>query len=209
MCGIAGFVDFSSATTSQDSLLKMQKALSHRGPDDCGNFYAPPVGLCHTRLSIIDLSAKAHQPMAHDEWVLVYNGEIYNFQEMREDLIRRGHTFGSSSDTEVVLSAYKEWKEKAIERFNGMFAFALFNRESNRLILARDRLGVKPLYYYFDGEHFIFASEIKAIQQSPFFKKDISHEALKDYLHFGYVTGQQTIWKNCYRLLPGQYMAVD
>ena len=210
MCGFAGFVEFSLSKISKDDLMSMQKAISHRGPDDTGCFIENGVGLAHARLSIIDLSEKAHQPMVQDDLVLAYNGEIFNFKEIREELRSFGHRFQSDSDTEVVLKAYKQWGKDSLLKFNGMFAFAIYNRREKTIFLARDRLGIKPFFYYRDETKIVFSSEIKAIRQVRSLDgKGLSLEALEDYLQFGYTTGMQTIWKNFYRLLPGEYMQVD
>lgn len=209
MCGFAGFIDLERPFSLQEDLMKMQKSILHRGPDDTGYFYSPGIGLCHTRLAILDLSQKAHQPMRRGFLTLVYNGEIFNYRSLYRELKELGHVFESQSDTEVVLAAYQEWGERALERFNGMFALAIYDEKKKRMFLARDKRGIKPLYYYYDGNHFIFASEIKAIQKSPHFRKNLSLRALGDYLHFGYIAGEQTIWENTHRLLPGQYMVID
>lgn len=209
MCGLAGFIDFQSPQTPPEILLKMQKALGHRGPDDRGHNYHPAVGLAHTRLSILDLSPKAAQPMSRGALTLVYNGEIYNYEVLRKELIEAGYVFDSHSDTEVVLAAYQAWGKAALQKFDGMFALAIYDRSKQELFLARDRLGVKPLFYYKTPEHFLFASEIKAIECHPAFRKRISAQGLNDYLQFGYITGEETIWAGCRRLLPGQSIMVD
>ncbi len=209
MCGFAGFVDFNEPYSTREDLIKMQKSILHRGPDDAGYFYSPGIGLCHARLSILDLSQKAHQPMRRGFLTLVYNGEIFNYRELCRELEKLGHAFESKSDTEVVLAAYQQWGDRALERFNGMFALAIYDEENKKIFLARDKRGIKPLYYYCDENHFIFASEIKAIQKSPHFKKNISLPAVGDYLHFGYINGNQTVWEHTRKLLPGQYMVVN
>ena len=209
MCGIAGFVEFSSPQANCDDLIAMQKTIPHRGPDDNGHYFEPGLGLCHTRLSIIDLSERAHQPMQKDGLTILYNGEIYNYRKLKKELINLGHQFKSDSDTEVLLEAYREWGEGALLRLNGMFAFAIYDRNKSILFLARDKTGVKPLVYYFDNSCFVFASEIKAIKTYPYFQKNLSMVALDRYLRFGYVTGKQTIWENCFCLLPGEYLTVD
>jgi asparagine synthase (glutamine-hydrolysing) len=209
MCGLVGFIDFKSPQTSPEVLQKMQKALGHRGPNDRGHSYSPAVGLAHTRLSILDLSAKAAQPMSRGTLTIVYNGEVYNYEALRRELSEAGYTFNSNSDTEVILAAYQAWGKAALTKFDGMFALAIYDRSKQELFLARDRLGVKPLFYYKTPEHFLFASEIKAIACHPGFRKRVCSRGLRDYLQFGYINGEETIWDGCRRLLPGQSMTVD
>ena len=209
MCGLAGFIEFSGSQASCDDLIAMQETIAHRGPDDKGYYFEPGLGLCHRRLSIIDLSEKAHQPMQRDGLTILYNGEIYNYRELKNELTVLGHSFVSHSDTEVVLEAYREWGKEALLRFNGMFAFAIYDHKEGNLFLARDKAGVKPLVYYFDNSCFVFASEIKAITAYPYFQKKLSKVGLEHYLRFGYLTGKQTIWENCFCLLSGQCLTVN
>src|SRR3989339_1534797 len=164
MCGINGF-NFSN----EELIRKMNAKVKHRGPDGDGVFVCGDASLGHTRLSIIDLSEKASQPMfSRDEsLVLVFNGEIYNFQEIRDELRKKGHQFRSNSDSEVILNSYIEYGVDCVQKFNGIFAFAIFDKKNKSLFLARDRMGVKPLYYYWDNNKFIFSSEIKAILEYP------------------------------------------
>ena len=151
MCGIAGFYDLSKITNSE-TLEEVTQCLHHRGPDDTGHFFIDSntghIGLGHKRLSIVDTSSAGHQPMQFDNLVIVYNGEIYNYREIRDDLIKEGYTFISSGDTEVALKAFHRWGEEALAKFNGMFAMALYDKTKEKLLLARDRMGVKPLFYY-------------------------------------------------------------
>ena len=152
MCGIAGIVDFASEV-DEDLLKRMTEAIKHRGPDDEGYFIDKEVGLGHRRLSIIDLKT-GHQPIHNENesiWI-VHNGEIYNFKELRENLEKNGHKFYTNSDTEVIVHAYEEWGENCVKRFNGMFAFAIWDSNKKHVFLARDRFGIKPLYYYFDDK---------------------------------------------------------
>ena len=209
MCGFAGFIEFIKPSADCKDLLRMQKTIEHRGPDDRGYYFEPGVGLCHARLAIIDLSDKAHQPMRRGDLTLLYNGEIYNYREIRKELADLGHTFQSNSDTEVLLEAYREWGKDILLRLNGMFAFAIYDHKKRKLFLARDRLGIKPLFYYLDEFCFVFSSEIKAIKAYPGFIKKISQEGLRNYLEFGYTTGAQTIWENVSRVLPSQSVSVD
>lgn len=220
MCGICGIKYFDDRKVKFDLLLEMTNTLYHRGPDDEGYFInqkhdgqSPKwkfingdgnVGLGHRRLSIIDLSS-GHQPLSNEDnsiWV-TFNGEIYNFKELREDLEKKAHHFRTKSDTEVIVHAYEEWGRQCVEKFRGMFAFAIWNEKNQVLFLARDRLGIKPLYYYIDDQKFIFGSEIKAIIQDGSVKREINLEALSDYLSFLYVPGPKSIFKNIYKLLPG------
>lgn len=209
MCGFAGFAEFSEPFSSREDLLAMQNAIRHRGPDDQGYFFETGIGLCHARLAVIDLTKNAYQPMRRNDLTVVYNGEIYNYQEIREELIRLGHSFESSSDTEVLLHAYRQWGKEILTRLNGMFAFAIYDHKKKTLFLARDKVGIKPLFYYYDSRRFIFGSEIKTMTAYPHFRKRLSDVALKNYLLFGYTTGKETIWQDCCRLLPGHYMEVD
>ena len=160
MCGINGF-----SWQDGDLAMKMNEATKHRGPDDEGVYADGAVSLGHVRLSIIDLSHRGHQPMANEDesiWI-VHNGEIYNFEDLREELIRKGHTFTSRTDTEVIIHAYEEYGLESVVRFNGMWAFSIYDKRKNILILNRDRFGIKPLYYYLDHEKIIFSSMIAGI----------------------------------------------
>ena len=172
MCGISGIVDYNHILIQEERITRMLGSLAYRGPDDRGQWTGlsnggsgprASVGLGHQRLSIIDLSAAGHQPMSNEDdsvWI-AYNGEIYNFQELKAQLIQKGHRFKSDTDTEVIVHLYEEDGLKAVERLNGMFAFAIWDEKINRLWVCRDRVGIKPLVYYWDGETFAFASEIK------------------------------------------------
>jgi len=208
MCGIVGIWNYNNKV-SKDILERMRNKLVHRGPDDSGIFIDQNVGLAHQRLSIIDLSDLGHQPMVDNELIVVLNGEIYNFQEIRKELEKKGHKFESNSDTEVLLKSYREWGKKAVDGFRGMFAFAIFDKRERKIILCRDRVGVKPLYYYFDNNLFIFASEIKAIVEHPAVKRELSYEALSLFLQFGYIPAPHSIFKNIYKLEPGYFLEID
>jgi asparagine synthase (glutamine-hydrolysing) len=203
MCGIAGFVDFSDSS-NHEVLNKMVSLLSHRGPDDIGaELYqntSCSVGFAQARLSILDVSRLGHQPMHYEQLSIVFNGEIYNFKTIREELVSLGYTFGTQSDTEVILKAYKQWGTEAVHKFIGMFAIVLFNRDNQEIVVIRDRTGVKPLYYYWDGNTFLFASEIKALHVHPSFQKIIDNAALRSFFHYGYVPGPETIFDNCKKL---------
>ncbi|MBW2990855.1 asparagine synthase (glutamine-hydrolyzing) [Candidatus Woesearchaeota archaeon] len=206
MCGICGF-------NWEDKALvkKMAKAIAHRGPDSEG-YYVNKISLGHKRLKIIDLSAKASQPMHNKNqttWI-VYNGEVYNFKEIRKKLEKKGYKFKSASDTEVVLYAYQAWGAKCLEMFNGMFAFCIYDLKKKKLILARDRIGIKPLYYYYNKKKkkFIFASEIKAILQHKI-KRQANKRAIVDYLTFQNIMDDKTFFSGIRLLLPGKYMVFD
>ena len=164
MCGIAGIFNRDGRPADRDVLISMTRAMHHRGPDDEGIFLDRQVGLGHRRLSIIDRAA-GHQPMCNEDetvWI-VFNGEIYNFQEIREDLVAQGHRFRTRSDTEVIVHLYEDLGEGCVQRLHGMFAFAVWDRRTDTLLLARDRMGIKPLYYHAGRHAFVFASEIRAL----------------------------------------------
>jgi len=212
MCGIVGIWGFQNRVSSE-ILKKMGDTLSHRGPDDTGLFVDEQnnIVLGHRRLSIIELSLLGHQPLANDDeslWI-TYNGEVYNYKEIREELRIRGYKFKSNSDTEVVLKAYQEWGIKAVQKFRGMFAFAIWDKKKGKLIVFRDRAGVKPLYYYFDDQIFIFASEIKTIIAYPGFKKELDFSALFLFFRYGYIPAPYSVFKNIHKLEPGHFLEID
>lgn len=209
MCGICGFV--SKNTITLETLKRMNDTMYHRGPDDSGEEIYPTfdgymVGLAQRRLSILDLSALGHQPMhSKDKRIsVVYNGEIYNFQEIKEEL--EDYPFGSSCDTEVILAAYLKWGIKCVNKFNGMFAIALFDRKTGELYLVRDRIGKKPLYYWLEDGNMVFASELKPIIECPGFEKKIRTEVVSRYLYHQYLNAPDTIFANVYKLEPGMVL---
>ena len=221
MCGICGIVDFSGTPINQDLMRQMSNTLTHRGPDDEGYYFnkqkitnsgqrienRPSVALAHRRLSIIDLDT-GHQPMSNEDgtiWI-VFNGEIYNFIELRNFLKKRGHRFKTRSDTETIIHAYEEWGENCVEKLRGMFAFAIWDEKQKKLLLARDRIGIKPLYYYINNQKLTFGSEIKAILQDHTVKKEINLKALSDYLSLLYVPTPKTMFKGIYKLPPGHIL---
>lgn len=211
MCGIAGILNLDGSPASPVVLKRMTDAIAHRGPDGEGHFTDSNLGLGHRRLAIIDLSPAAHQPMLSRDgrYAVTYNGEIYNFQELRLELEALGHQFHSRSDSEVLLNACAEWGEAALDRFNGMFAFALWDKRERRLFLARDRYGIKPLYYTRCGNVFLFASEIKAFLAHPVFRVELDKEALIEYFTFQNFFTDRTLFQGV-RLLPaGCHMTVD
>jgi asparagine synthase (glutamine-hydrolysing) len=209
MCGICGFIDYKSGSNTQ-VLDNMISTLHHRGPDDrgCDTFYGDNaiVGLGHTRLSIIDISHAGHQPMNFEHLSIVLNGEIYNYKEIKNDLMELGHKFISGSDTEVVLHAFAEWGYSCLSRFVGMFVFVILNKKTLEIAIVRDRAGVKPLFYYWKDDLFLFSSELKAFHQHSRFVKTINDKAVHQYMDFGYVPSPYCIFENCAKLEPGHIL---
>jgi asparagine synthase (glutamine-hydrolysing) len=205
MCGIVGIFNLNGEPVSQVILRKMTSAIEHRGPDGEGFYIDSFVGLGHRRLAIIDLSPAGHQPMATEDgnYIIIYNGEVYNFQELRTELESLGHQFRSKTDTEVVLHAYVRWGEECVKRFNGMFAFAIWDKTRQELFLARDRYGIKPLYYIFTGPTLIFASEQKAIITHPAVRREIDLEGLIEYFTFQNIFTDRTLLKGIKIFPPG------
>lgn len=203
MCGICGIYNLKGEPVSAVYVRQMMEAIAHRGPDGEGMFTDGAVGLGHRRLAVIDLSPAGHQPMITGDgrYALIYNGEVYNFQELRLVLESLGHQFRSRTDAEVVLHAYAEWGQKCVERFNGMFAFAVWDKGRHELFLARDRYGMKPLYYAFCGDCFLFASEQKAILTHPSVSREIDLEALLEYFTFQNLFTDKTLLKGI-KLFP-------
>lgn len=221
MCGIAGIYNLDGEPVATGFLKDMTDVIAHRGPDGEGFYTDGPVGLGHRRLAIIDLSAAGRQPMANEtaDLIIIYNGEVYNFQELQIELQALGHKFQSRTDSEVVVHAFEQWGERCVERFNGMFAFAIYDRRTStkqnghpaggRLFLARDRYGVKPLYYYHRDGVFLFASEIKAILKHPAVQTRVSYPALSEYFTFQNIFTDLTLFEGI-RLLPaGHTLTVD
>jgi asparagine synthase (glutamine-hydrolysing) len=214
MCRIVGWKQEGQySERSDDNLLihSMTGSLIHGGPDGDGVFIDTDEGIAlgHTRLAILDLSDYGHQPMSSDDWVITFNGEIYNFQSIKEELISLGYTFNSNSDTEVVLKAFDCWDVAAIDKFRGMFAFALWNKLTKRFILCRDRLGVKPLYYYHKDGLFMFSSEMKAFHMHPDFDKEIDHSGLPFYFKKGYFNESSCIYKYVRKVPPASILELD
>jgi asparagine synthase (glutamine-hydrolysing) len=212
MCGIAGFIDFRRGS-GIEVLRKMTDAMTHRGPDDSGYevFDAPEavIGLGQRRLSILDLSPLGHQPMHFGDLVVDFNGEIYNFKEIRKELEEKGYTFTSWSDTEVILKGYHCWGMDVVHKFIGMFAIALYDRSAEKVILIRDRAGVKPLYCYRKAEILLFGSELKALYEHPAFEKKIDANSLALFLQFSYIPAPHSIFRDTFKLLPGHYLVLD
>lgn len=211
MCGIAGLINLNGDAVSPVILKRMTDAIAHRGPDGEGQWIEGNVGLGHRRLAIIDLSPMGHQPMisADHRYAFTYNGEIYNFRELRTELEAAGYSFRSKTDTEVVLYALAHWGAAALDRFNGMFAFALWDRKERRLTLARDRYGIKPLYVARQGNRFWFASEQKAILSDAQFRRTLDKPALLEYFTFQNIFTDRTLLEDIQLLPPGHYMTID
>ena len=212
MCGIVGVVDRTKTTTSE-ILQTMTDTLHHRGPDDSGYTFVENenyhLGLGHRRLSILDLSSHGHQPMTYEHLSIVYNGEVYNFQEIKKELEESGYSFDSYSDTEVILKAFHKWGIESVHKFRGMFAFTVYDSKKESIYIFRDRVGVKPLYYYQKNGLFLFASELKALVAYHGFDKQLNKDALSMYLQFGYIHAPHTIYEDTYKLLPGHYIKYD
>lgn len=203
MCGIAGVFNINGEPVSPVIIRKMTDSIKHRGPDAEGFYIDSFIGLGHRRLSIIDLSSAGHQPMVSEDrqYVIAYNGEVYNYREIRMELEALGYNFRSKTDTEVLLYAYITWGISCIERFNGMFAFAIWDKTKQELFLARDRYGIKPLYYTFQGQKFLFASEQKAVLSHPEVRREIDYEALLEYFTFQNIFTDKTLLKGI-KMLP-------
>lgn len=212
MCGLTGFVDFTKKSNIE-ILNKMVSILNYRGPDDNGaemyDLGYAVVGLGHTRLSIMDISPAGHQPMHFEHLRIVFNGEIYNFNEIKNDLIQLGHQFKSESDTEVILHAFAEWGDVCVKKFIGMFVFVILDKKTNEITIIRDRAGVKPLYYYWENDLLLFASELKAFHKHPSFIKKINKDAVFQYFDFGFIPSPNCIFENCKKLNPGHILKLD
>ncbi len=214
MCGITGFVDFNKKIY-REQLINSCNSIKHRGPDDSDTVFLETadafIGFGHRRLAILDLSPLGHQPMFSDDKsvIIVLNGEIYNFKEIRIDLIAKGYHFSSNSDTEVVLKAYQQYGVDCLHKFIGMFAIIIYDINLQKVFLIRDRVGVKPLYYYFADGCLLFASELKAFHQFPNFKKEIDDVALSLFFKYGYIKAPYTIFNNAHKLLPGHFATLN
>ena len=211
MCGICGIVNFNDSDPVDGlTIERMTEALAHRGPDDAGYFVEGRAGLGHRRLSIIDLSG-GKQPIYNEDRsaAIVFNGEVYNYRTLASALIAAGHTFKTRSDTETILHAYEEYGDACVDELRGMFGFAIWDRAKRRLLLGRDRLGVKPIYYYRNGRFLAFASEIKSLLEMEAIPREVNAEALDLYLSLRYVPGPQTMFKDIFRLQPGHILVAD
>jgi len=221
MCGICGF-----NWEDEQLVSAMTQTLRHRGPDDDGTFSDSLVSLGQTRLSIIDLSPAGHQPMHYDKKTgacskahnpeklkdthvgIVFNGEIYNFQDLKGKLEKVGYAFSTKSDTEVILASYLEWGTDCVKRFNGMWAFCIYDLHKKRLFCSRDRIGKKPFYYYYDGKRFVFGSELKSILKHDI-KKEINKDAVDIYLTTGFIPSPLSIFNKVYKLEPRENLLFD
>ncbi len=224
MCGIAGFLQLNGKTVAVDELLEMGRSLKHRGPDDSGYYLRDSrdgdctngltcgdVGMAHQRLSILDLSSSGHQPMFSNDGkvVVIYNGEIYNHWALRDELRSRGYSFQGSCDGEVIPHAFSEWGIECVTKFNGMFAIAIWDERCQTLYLVRDRLGIKPLYYYHEEGDFAFASELKALLKYPHMRKELDTASLFTYLSLQYVPAPRAIFRYTHKLRPGHYLKIS
>ena len=214
MCGIAGFIDFNKRS-DLDRLKKMTDAVIYRGPDDSGyelfDDSKANIGFGFRRLSIIDLSPLGHQPMHFVDagLTIIFNGEVYNYAEIRKELEVLGYGFKSGSDTEVILKSYAQWGTDCVSRFIGMFAIAIYDEKKHQVVIFRDRAGVKPLFWYFNNDLFLFGSELKSFYQHPEFKKNINFSALSHYFQRGYISAPYTIFENTHKLLPGHFLEIN
>jgi asparagine synthase (glutamine-hydrolysing) len=214
MCGIAGFFEIESKSKGSETLKRMTDVVRHRGPDDEGHYVqeSAGVGVClgHRRLSIVDL-ALGHQPLGNetnDAWI-VFNGEIYNHGSLRPELEQLGHRYRTQSDTETILHGWEQWGAGSLERLRGMFSFVIWDSQRRRLSGARDRYGIKPLYYYWNGKVFAFASEIKALFCYPGIDRELNEALLPEYLSFGYAGGDQTMFRHVRKLMPGHWFELS
>ena len=211
MCGVAGIVRLDGGSVDPRTIEDLCEAIVHRGPDDGGFLVDGPVGLGVRRLKILDLSHTGHMPMTNEDGSIqiVYNGEIYNFKDIRRQLVSKGHVFRSTGDTEVVVHGYEEWGTDVLTRLNGIFGFALWDSRRRRTLIARDHLGVKPIYYHRNAERLAFASEIKALCRLPDVPRRPNRDALFEYLTFRYVAGEATLLKDVFTLLPGHRLVIE
>ena len=206
MCGINGII--TKEKNKKELIKKMNDKIIHRGPNSEGTYIDDTLALGQRRLSIIDLSG-GDQPIYNEDKsiLIVYNGEIYNFKELKNEL--KNHTFTTKTDTEVLVHGYEEWGTDIVKKLRGMFAFCIYDKNKNELFIARDHFGIKPLYYYQTDEVFLFGSEIKSFLDIPGFKKELNKEMLGAYLTFSFTPGEKTFFKNVYKLAPGHYMKVN
>lgn len=206
MCGIAGFIDPElNVDESRKILHNMLESIKHRGPDARDSFNEGPVWLGHNRLSIIDLSAEANQPMHYDDYVIIFNGEIYNYIEIKERLVKEGYIFKTQSDTEVILASYKKWGADAVKEFMGMWAFVIWDKKRRKLFASRDRFGIKPFYYIQQGSRFYFGSEYKCMKNSPLFRSDINMDVLSLYMQIGWISYDDQTFYAQLKALPAAH----
>ena len=207
MCGIVGIIYGDGHNVERHELINARDKMIHRGPDDAGYFIDKNIGLAHRRLSIIDISG-GHQPLSNEDgsvWI-TFNGEIYNYRDIKERLISRGHIFKTNSDTEPIVHLYEEKGVDCIIELEGMFAFAIWDKNNNRLFAARDRVGEKPFYYFNARGIFAFASEIKALLEFRCVPREINWLGIEEYFTFKYLAGENTLFKDIYNLLPGYFL---
>lgn len=211
MCGIAGILNYEGRPVQNELIKRMTDSIAHRGPDDNGEFLDGSLGLGHRRLSILDLSKAGHQPMPTRDGkaVISYNGEIYNFRELRSELEKLGHPFFSNTDTEVIINGYLEWGLDVVPKLNGMFAFALWDTQKRELYLVRDRFGVKPVYFWSREKEFVFASEIKAILTHPDYNPEVNINALNEYFSFQNLFRFHTLFKDIQMLAPAKILSIS
>jgi asparagine synthase (glutamine-hydrolysing) len=208
MCGFTGIINKDGTMVDPGILKSMADQISHRGPDDEGSFIYGNIGFYHKRLSIIDIKT-GHQPMTFNGITIVYNGEIYNYIELRNDLIQKGYKFETQSDTEVIIRMYQEYSTDCIAFFNGMFAFIIFDEKQNKLIIARDHFGIKPLYWYQDEKIILFGSEIKALLAHQAVNAIPNYKSIQEYLTFQFVLSEETMFENIYKICPGHFSVLD
>ncbi|MHB8073335.1 asparagine synthase (glutamine-hydrolyzing) [Desulfosporosinus fructosivorans] len=211
MCGISGIINKRNETVTIDEIEKLTEIIKHRGPDDGGYFFGESLALGHKRLSIIDPSDSGHQPMLwYNKYVIIYNGEVYNYQELKNELISNGYLFRTETDTEVILASYDHWGKNCVDHFNGMWSFAIYDRENFTIFCSRDRLGVKPFYYYTSQDKFVFASEIKQFTTLPGWKAKANRQRLSDFLLFEvFDHTDETLFENVYQLKGGHNLVYD
>src|SRR5437588_11828009 len=211
MCGICGIFEYDDRREMPgETVHRMNQTMVHRGPDDGGVFTGPGIGLGHRRLSIIDL-AGGHQPMSNEDgtiWVLL-NGEIYNYPGLREELLQRGHNFATRSDTEAIVHLYEEVGEDCFGRLRGMFSIAIWDSRNRKMVLARDGVGKKPLFYAANGKRIIFGSELKALLTADSLSREIDEQAVSDYFSFGYIPAPKTIYRAARKVMPGHYVVAS
>jgi asparagine synthase (glutamine-hydrolysing) len=212
MCGISGFFDY-KGRLSQLDLDKYTEIMYHRGPDGNGTYFEKTtngnIGLAHVRLSILDLSNLGKQPMEYEHLKIVFNGEIYNFKSIQKELIELGYKFISNSDTEVILKSFLAWGQSCVNRFSGMFAFTIYDRKKQQILICRDRAGVKPIYWYKDNDQFIFGSELKVFFNSKTFHPEVDKNSLKTFMNYGYVTNEKTMLKDVFKAEAGAWTIFD
>ncbi|MGY8915920.1 MAG: asparagine synthase (glutamine-hydrolyzing), partial [Flavobacteriales bacterium] len=211
MCGILGIYNLDDSAVNANLIAEMGNQITHRGPDGEGTFVEDNIGFVHKRLAILDPSNNGQQPMhsKNGKWVVVFNGCIYNFKELRQELIEKGHTFKSETDTEVICEGLVAYGTSFFERFNGMFAIGAWNSEEKKLYISRDRYGIKPVYYWFNGKTLVFASEIKAIIKHPDYEMGVDLDALNEYFTFQNIFSYNTLFKGVNMLPPANTIVID